>query len=286
MPSFARLRQWALALAIVLNAAPLSAEPLRVLSLNMCTDQLLIDLAPPERILGLSPFARDAARSWAASRAEGLPVLSGTAEEVMALRPDLVVSGRFTRRATREFVQARGIRIEEFDAVRTLAEARRQIARFGEITGARDRAAARIAEMDAALAELRQAASATRLRVLPLSRRGWAAGRDSLMSELLAQAGLANAAAELGLRAGGFVTLEAIVRLKPDAILVTRDDARAEDQGRAMLLHPALDRLFPPGRRIVVPEKLTVCGGPMLAEAMRSLAAQVRTVRPRDADPR
>jgi iron complex transport system substrate-binding protein len=122
----------------------------------------------------------------------------------------------------------------------------------------------------------------SRLRVLPLSRRGWASGRETLMSDLLAMAGLDNAASEIGLRSGGFVTLEEIVRLRPDAILVSRDDDRAEDQGRAMLLHPAVQDLFPPERRLVIPERLTVCGGPMVAEAMRLLAAQLRRLTPRE----
>ena len=74
-----------------------------------------------------------------------------------------------------------------------------------------------------------------------------------------------------------------IVRLRPDAILVSRDDGRAEDQGRAMLLHPAVQDLFPPERRIVIPERLSVCGGPMIAEAMNLLAAQIRRLAPRDA---
>ena len=52
----------------------------------------------------------------------------------------------------------------------------------------------------------------------------------------------------------------------------------AEDQGRALLLHPALQTLYPPARRIVIPERLTVCGGPMLVEALDRLAAEIARV--------
>lgn len=253
----------------------------RIISLNMCTDQVLLDLAAPEQIAGLSPFAADAARSFMASRAKSLPILSGSAEEIMVLKPDLVVTGTFTKRATREFIRARGINLEEFAPVRSVAETKRQITRFGEITGAGARASARNAEIDAALAELRAAASARKLTVLPLSRRAWVSGAHSLMSELLAQVGLVNAAAELGIRTGGRIALEQIVMLKPDAILIARDDNVAEDQGRALLLHPALQSLFPPERRIVIPERLTICGGPMLVEAIRSLAGQIARLAPR-----
>ncbi len=259
-----------------------SQPPARVISINMCTDQLLLDMAAPGQIAGLSPFAADAARSFMFERAQGLPILSGTAEEVMILAPDLVVSGTFTKRATREFIRARGVNLEEFAPVRTLAETKRQITRFGEITGAQAKAASRNAELDAALAELRAAASKQKLRVLPLARRGWVSGSSSLMSELLTQAGLINVADELGIRTGGRTTLEAIIILKPDALLISRDDGEAEDQGKALLLHPAIQNLFPTDRRIIIPERLTICGGSMLVDAMRMLSQQIYRLKPRE----
>jgi iron complex transport system substrate-binding protein len=259
-----------------------STPPARIISINMCTDQLLLDLASPGQIMGLSPFARDPALSAMAAKAVGLPVLSGTAEEIMLMKPDLVVADRFTKRATREFIRARNVPLEEFDTVLTLAEAKRQIMRFGVITGAVEKAAERVAELDAASAMLRAVAGSSRLRVLPLSRRGWVAGRETLISDLLTQAGLVNAADEAGLRAGGFLTLEGIVKLRPDAILISSDRSSAEDQGSAMLLHPVLQELFPPERRIIISERLTVCGGPMLVDAMHSLASQIVRLKERE----
>lgn len=272
---------------IAAMALPLSAQPLpRVASINMCTDQLLVDLARPEQIAGLSPFARDRARSWVAAKAADFPILSGTAEEILVLRPDLVVAGTFTRRETREFIRARRLRIEEFPVARTVADARSQILRMAALVGAEARGRERAVALDAAMERLRTAARGQPLRVLPLARRGWVAGQDSILTDLLKTAGLTNAAGESGRREGGFMSLEEIVKLRPDAILVGRDDDRAEDQGRAMLLHPAIAALFPPERRILMSESLTVCGGPMLVEAIDGLAAQLSALGPRRAAPR
>ncbi len=52
----------------------------------------------------------------------------------------------------------------------------------------------------------------------------------------------------------------------------------AEDDGRAFLLHPALERFYPPEKRIVIPERMTECGGVMLADALDALAAEVKRV--------
>ncbi len=98
------------------------------------------------------------------------------------------------------------------------------------------------------------------------------------MSSLLAAAGLSNVAGEIGFQASGFARLETIVSAKPDLILVTEAGDVAEDQGQAFLLHPALERLYPRHRRLVVPDRLTVCSGPMLADALDRLTAEIERV--------
>jgi iron complex transport system substrate-binding protein len=250
----------------------------RIASINLCTDQLLITLADPPQILGLSPYSRDPARSWAAAQADSFLRLSGTAEDVLMLQPDVVVAGRFTKLATRELLKEKGLRVVEFDAARSLDDVKKQIRLMGDVTRHPDRASAEIDRLDAAIAHVRQLAARKPYRVLAISRRGWVTGGDSLTSSLLANAGLSNAAKDLGIKSGRFASLETIVNLKPDFILVSDDSGIAEDQGSAFLLHPALERFYPATKRIVIPERLTVCGGPMLSEAMDRLASELERV--------
>ena len=235
-------------------------------------------LADPPQILGLSPYSRDPVRSWAAAQANSFPRLSGTAEDVLILQPDVVVAGRFTKLATRELLKDKGLRVVEFDAARSLDDVRKQIRLMGEVTRHPDRASAEIDRLDTAIAHVRQLAARKPYRVLAVSRRGWVSGSDGLTSSLLANAGLSNAAKDLGIKSGGFASLETIVNLRPDFILVSDDSGFAEDEGSAFLLHPALERFYPAAKRIVIPERLTVCGGPMLSEAMDRLASELERV--------
>jgi iron complex transport system substrate-binding protein len=246
--------------------------------MNVCTDQLLLTLADPAQILGLSRFSRDAWQSWAAGDARRYPTLSGGAEDVLVLEPDIVVASLFDKRSTRELLKANGLHLAEFTVPRTLDEVKDQIREMGNVVQHPDRATAEIARLDAAIARARHAVTDRHYRVLPLSRRGWVSGRDSLVGSLLAEVGLFNAAGDLGVGSGGLASLEAIVKLKPDFIVVSEAGDRAEDNGRAFLLHPALERFYPPEKRIVIPERLTVCGGVMLAEALDVLTAELRRV--------
>ena len=238
------LRAVAILTCINLPGASHAAELPRVASINLCTDQLLVTLADPSQILGLSPYSRDRARSWDPAKAAQFPKLSGEAEDVLVLRPDVVVAGRFTKRATRELLKEKGLRVVEFDAARSLDDVKKQIRQMGDLVQHPDRAAAEIQRMDTAIAHAREVVSRKPYRVLALSRRGWVSGSDSLTNSLLATAGLNNAAADLGYKLGGFASLEAIVSLKPDFLLVSEAGDFAEDEGRAFMLHPALERLL------------------------------------------
>jgi iron complex transport system substrate-binding protein len=266
-----------LALAL-LNSAVCAAGLPRIVSMNVCSDQLLLSLADPEQILGLSRFSRDAWQSFAADKARRFPILSGGAEDVLVAKPDIVVASLFDKRSTRELLKANGLHLVEFTVPRTLDEVKQQILEMGEVVQHPDRAAAAIARLDAAIGRARQATTDKHYRVLPLSRRGWVSGSDSLVSSLLTEAGLLNPAADLGVAAGGYASLESIVQLRPDFLLVSEGSDRAEDDGRAFLLHPALERFYPPDKRIVLPERLTVCGGVMLADALDVLTAELKRV--------
>ena len=260
------------------GAPALAAGLPRVASMNLCTDQLLISLADPEQILGLSRYSRDRSQSFAANDARRFRILSGGAEDILVLRPDIVVASLFDKRSTRELLKDKGLRLAEFAVPRNLDEVKAQIRRMGEIVQHVDRATAEIARLDAAVARARQTVTEKHYSVLPLSRRGWVSGSDSLVSSLLTETGLFNAAGGLGVDTGGYASLEAIVNAKPDFLLVSEAGDRAEDDGRAFLLHPALKRLYPPEKRIVIPERLTVCGGVMLADALDALVAELQRV--------
>src|SRR5205814_10652678 len=126
---------------------------------------------------------------------------------------------------------------------RTPAVTRERRPANGATSGGPGRGGRRNARLDAALARARRAVSERHYRVLPLSRRGWVAGSDSFVGSLLRETGLRSAAGDLGFSFGGFASLEAIVNLRPDFIVVSQAGDTARDDGQAFLLHPALQRL-------------------------------------------
>jgi iron complex transport system substrate-binding protein len=249
------------------------ATPRRIVSLNLCADQLVLALADPHQIAALSPFAADPRASAAAEAAKAFPRSHGTAEEALALGADLVLLGPRDRLATGRILAARGIKVERLAFPASLDEAKAVIRRTAVLLGHPERG-----ETLAARLESLEVPAGPTPAALPYERRGYAAGPSSVMGDVLARAGFRHALPASGF--GGFVGLESIVALRPEVLVLGDRPERAADQGSALLAHPVLARLYPPARRIALPDVLTVCPGPGLAEAIARLAEARRRLVP------
>jgi iron complex transport system substrate-binding protein len=255
------------------------ARALRVMSLNLCADQLLMALADRADIVSLSPFARDVRLSFLAETAVNFPLNRGTGEEVLVAKPDLVLIGRFGRPATRELLRRFNVATETLEPWRGLEDGVAQIRRIAERLGRVERGEALISRIREAEQDARAVAGA-KFSAVMLQRRGWVGGPDSFTGALIEHAGLINAAPNLGLSRSRFVPLEQIVMRPPDLLVLSSIDPQAIDQGTALLGHPVLNDMFDVSRRIAIPERLVVCGGPSTPDALRHIAAEVRRVAP------
>jgi len=254
-------------------AAPEPAKPRRIVSLNLCTDQLLLRLVEPERILSVNWRAADPHLSVMAPAAAGLALNHGTAEEVVALAPDLVLAGPGTRAATRDLLAGLRYRVVVIDIAADLAGVRRQIRETAAAVGESERGARLIAEMDRRLAA---ASPPPTGRPRPLAAvyeaNGGTAGPGSLLHDLLLAAGFDNMAARLGMRGFALMPLETLILARPAVIVAVRGAPDAPSVAHAVLDHPALAAATP-AQAITLPMPLLICPGPWTAEAVERLAA-------------
>jgi iron complex transport system substrate-binding protein len=277
-----RLCRTGIPLALALVAAkPVQAQPppSRIVSINVCADELLLALADPGQIASLSIYATDGNLSYLADAAAGFRHDASTAESVIGLKPDLVLAGRFTKLATREMLRRLGFRTVELDLVRSVADGIAQIRSVAALVGHPGRGEALIAAIEKARADASGDRAGPHPTIAVYQRRGYVTGGATLTGDLLTMAGFDYVGGALAGRSGGFVPLEKLLISPPDLIIVSSPAPRAEDAGSALLAHPALAELFPPERRVVIPDRLTVCGGPSLPEAIRHVGAEADRVR-------
>lgn len=259
-------------LAFLLSAPVVAAEPpRRVVSINLCTDQLAMLVAGERQLHSVSALARDPESSAMSREAAAYRVNHGLAEEIFAMRPDLVLAGSFSARSTVELLRKLGLRVEEFAPAVSLDEIGAHILRMGELLGRSERAAALAAGMEEELTRL-AALPPSAKRAVAYSSNAYATGSGTLTDAAMEAAGLRNMAAEAGIVGGARMPLEMLVLARPDLVVtgtVAYDDpALAQEQ----FVHPAFRGLVAEGGQVNVPDGYWLCGGPFTLQAVRILA--------------
>ena len=255
---------------VLLSAAVTHAAPLpRIVSINPCVDAVLVSVAQPEQILGISHYSRDPeATSIPLDVASRFHVTSGTAEEVVALAPDLVMSGPHVSPATIFALERMHIRIVKFSVPESIGESETQIRRIAQAAAAPERGEAMIAAIGRAVAAA-QPRDERRLSVVIWQGGGMVPGRGTLADELLKSTGFRNMSAEYGLRKWDVLPLEYLVASPPALVLSV---GTGEGERDRMLGHPVVQKLAAhvPFRKY--PFRLLQCGGPTIIEAVARLA--------------
>jgi iron complex transport system substrate-binding protein len=248
-----------------LTAPSTSAPPRRIISLNLCADQLVLALADRAQIAGLTHNATDPQMSAAAAEARGLPILSGSAEEVLVADPDLVIGMSVRRSAAIAVLTARNYKAVDVQSAESYDAILASIRDVARAVGHPARGEALIARMNADLARVGKVRPG--LVAAYYQRRGYLTGTGTLIDDLMQRVGLTNLAAKLGKPPLSQMSLEDMVVARPDYLIMESATDRVIDQGTEMLHHPALDGM----KRISIPQAWTVCGGPAYIRAARAL---------------
>lgn len=269
-------------LAAALAAAPIdplgaAAKPERIVSVNVCTDQLVLMLAERRRIAALSHLAADPEVSAMSRAASGLPRNYGRAEEILRLDPDLVLAGAFSARAATGLLARLGRRVVEIPVATALDDVARNVALVAEAVGEPDKGRALVRAFEAETAALRRAADPG--SPAPLAALYWANGYGSgpgtLANALVEAAGFRTLGRRLGIAGTGILPLETLVAAAPDALILGRL-RRGPALAAAALDHPALARGLAGAARAALPDRLWLCGTPPAAVSILRRLARLR----------
>lgn len=273
------LRRMATLAAVLLSscmAALAQATPpshLRVMSISLCTDQLLLALLPPERITSVTWLAHDPSISLLLQEAKQVAANRGLAEEVVRDRPDLVLAGSFTTPATRGLLRQLKFPLLEVGSLDSFEDIRRVTREVAAAVGASPRAEQLLARMDATLDTLAQTAPLP-LRVAAWDGSGFSARPGSLYDTLLQTAGATNIAHEAKSANISAPTVETLLAMAP--ALLVRGAPRFDKPGRRSdaAHHPLIGRYWG-DRTIVLAQSAYVCGTPFAADAAVALRADL-----------
>ena len=260
---------------LALFSAPLLAvdKPRRIVSIGLCTDQLLLLLAEREQIASVSVWALDENMSYMIDAVGDLPLNNSSVEEIISYQPDLVVASKFAAWDTAKFLRQLGYRVKQIPLARSISDIYGLLRQFGEWTGNQQRAEDVIRQMQSELAAIRQRyAERPQKTLIVYSPNGFTIGANTLENDLFTHAGYVNLAASMGIEGFQPIALETLIAADPDVLQIDRTLSPADSLATAYLGHPALDKMIEHREYLDIPTRLRICAGPMITEAIENMA--------------
>jgi len=269
-------------LAATPSASQTSAKPQRIVSLNVCVDQLLLLMAERRRIAALTQFSTDPDFSNLSAAARGLRQTHGRAEEILPLAPDLVIGGEYTTTDTLTLLRRLGLRVEVMKLANSLADVRANMLWVGRLVGEGEKAAAMVLAFDRRVAAVAAKIPPGRRPVVAFyNTSGYTAAPGTLADDAIRAAGFDNLAAKLKLGSDGRLHLEWLATHRVDALLVVDTEGTSSSRAVETVSHPAIRRLAADRPFAAIPGRLWVCETPFVAEAIERLARLRRDARMR-----
>jgi iron complex transport system substrate-binding protein len=258
-----------LAAAALFAAQTAAAEPKRIVSINPCVDAVLVEVADPAQIQGISHYSQDArATSIPLAVANRFRATSGTAEEIVALKPDLVLAGAHVSPSTLSALKRLGVPVRTYGVPATVAESLAQVRSIAAAVGkpTRGQALVRRIEQSVEMADRRAGVAGQPVPALIWQGSGLVPGRGTLADEMLAIAGFRNLSVDYGLAQWDVLPLEHLAARPPRVLLTNLGE------GDRMTGHPVLRRLAGRMQRAAFSERLLSCAGPVIIRALDRLS--------------
>lgn len=258
------MQRWAaMVLMLLLPNFAFGAE--RIVSLNHCADQFLLYLGV--KPISLTFMAADPGLSLHAHHIKDVPLNHGRAEEILPLKPDLVVGGTYGASFALSRLQDLGTKVLRVPPITSIHEMRQALIDLGgelEID-----VGPSLARIDG----LRAAEAVSRPTVLIIEARGQVSGSGSLRHELAELAGLENLAARHGIGAYGALSLEQILAMKPDILIHVPYAPERPALAETLFNHPAFDPWREKGLILTLPTRRFNCGTPNALSVVADMEA-------------
>jgi iron complex transport system substrate-binding protein len=244
-------------------------EPGGIVSNNPCIDAILAKVAAPEQITAVSAYSHNpnsasAPQSWSRQ----FPALGTSAEEVIAAKPRLLLTGNIASNGTNAAISRAGIMMEMFGVANSIDDSKKQIATIAAVIGRAKMGAQLNAEIEAAFPTHDK--SRAPIPALIWQSDGFVAGEGTLQDDLMRRTGFRNMSRDYGLKNWDYLPLENMLRNPPKVIFMPQSSSG--DDGRSVFMRRKILRHWAGTTQIVsFPDQLLYCGGPTIIDAARIL---------------
>lgn len=232
-----------------------AAQAKRIVSLDLCTDWMLLHYADPVQVLAYSPLLTQYPSPWPV---DTLPRHDGSLEQILALHPELIIVGEYNAMILRQRLQQLGLRVEVMSLPLSLQAVPAYLDRFLSLL-----------ELDAEHPAMHlKPVARNKGRLLLLGANGIGTGQQTLEHDVLEAAGWRNY-----LQRSGFLQLdlEQLVADPPDAMLWSAP--QAPSLAHLFAQHTALRKIRRTRRLSVNDAWRWQCPGPWTYDLIEALSS-------------
>lgn len=242
-----------------------STKPMRVVSLDYCADQYVLKLVDRSRILGVSP---DAVKQFSYMRAaaKGVPSIKPLAEDIILLKPDLIVRSYGGGPNATAFFEQVGIPVLNVGWAYDLEGIKNVTMQMAEGLGEPEKGQIIVDEMTTRLEAIPSAQS--KLAAMYITPGGVTTGPGSLVHEMLIAAGFTNFQTESGWRS---LPLERLAYKQPDLVAAASFNRKGTWSASR---NPIARKLIKNTPTVPLEGAWTSCGSWFLVDAIEALAAE------------
>ncbi len=252
------------------------AKPQRVVSMDRGADEYLMLLAQRKNIAALTWLVNKPDVSNVLAQAQGMPVTKASVEDIVLLKPDLVVGSRIFNGPKIRILKKLSIPCFLLETPESFDDIRKQTRALGEVLGEQEKAQQVLQEMDARLARIAAQHAGQKPKVVFYWSGGYTSGAGTMAHAMVEAAGGQNMGVQLGggaywSRGNARLSLENLILAKPDYIVFTNFRRDAPTVGRQIIAHPALRDQAIARHAYELPARIIGSTSPMAVQAVEML---------------
>jgi iron complex transport system substrate-binding protein len=260
-----------------------AVKPVRIVSTTLVTDEIAAALVEPSRIVAMSRYASDPETGNVSDVAHRINrFVDRSAEQIVGLNPDVVLSTRYGKIELRQLIRTAGIPYHELTQFRTVKDIEANIRLIAKALGEEKRGEEIIRDMQQKLESAgRQLRSARRSwRALYLAPGEWTAGTNTSVHEIFHYAGLRNASAEAGVNGNVKISIEKIIEINPDVIVIGTGYERDADYSGFLSRDPRFESIqaIRMGRIVAVPSRYIQTTSQFIGDAALEVGRRIEAL--------
>lgn len=269
------------------NVIKVPIKPKRIVSLNLGTDEILIDLVKPDRIVALSYLAEDEGISSIVDKARKVSKKltdKGNVEAIIALNPDIVFMSDSVSADVGSTLREMGIHVYISKTPATIEETKARVLDLAKVVDEPEKGQALVSDMENALTEVNEKlASITEDKqrtIIAFSFSGAFGRKTALFNDMCVQAKVINGAGEAGLEKGEILSKEQIVKINPDIFLLPTWNTKkqsADSYREEIRSDPAYQNVkaIKNNRLIYVSDRYRYCVSQYVTDSVQQIARAV-----------